>query len=202
MLKYIFALFLGWGWVATAAQPETEIRINLQGYPSGAPKRALILSKKALKSPQLDLVSAIDHSIRATFNSKKSNSAWEPFPFTYEIDFSSFNHLGEYLFQLKNTDIKSEIFYIGPYPAWQNDVISFIRTQRCGYNPYIKEFCHQLDGLSFFGNRPDSTRIDATGGWHDAGDQLKYLITGSNTTARMLMTFQMGCSSFLDTHDA
>jgi hypothetical protein len=202
MVKYILALLLGWGWTVSIAQPETEIRINLQGYPTDASKKVLILSKKALKTPQLDLVSAIDHSISATFTGKKSNSAWEPFPFTYEIDFTSINHQGEYLFQLKDTDIKSKVFSIGPYPAWQNDVISFIRTQRCGYNPYVKEFCHQLDGLSFFGHRPDSTRMDATGGWHDAGDQLKYLITGSNTTARMLMTYQMGTTSFLDTHDA
>ncbi|MGA1545177.1 MAG: glycoside hydrolase family 9 protein [Saprospiraceae bacterium] len=202
MVKYILALLLGWGWIVSIAQPETEIRINLQGYPTDASKKVLILSKKALKTPQLDLVSAIDHSISATFTGKKSNSAWEPFPFTYEIDFTSINHQGEYLFQLKDTDIKSKVFSIGPYPAWQNDVISFIRTQRCGYNPYVKEFCHQLDGLSFFGHRPDSTRLDATGGWHDAGDQLKYLITGSNTTARMLMTYQMGTTSFLDTHDA
>ncbi|MEY2950776.1 MAG: hypothetical protein RLZZ248_1977 [Bacteroidota bacterium] len=202
MVKYILALLLGWGWIVSIAQPETEIRINLQGYPTDASKKVLILSKKALKTPQLDLVSAIDHSISATFTGKKSNSAWEPFPFTYEIDFTSINHQGEYLFQLKDTDIKSKVFSIGPYPAWQNDVISFIRTQRCGYNPYVKEFCHQLDGLSFFGHRPDSTRMDATGGWHDAGDQLKYLITGSNTTARMLMTYQMGSTSFLDTHDA
>jgi len=202
MVKYILALLLGWGWTVSIAQPETEIRINLQGYPTDASKKVLILSKKALKTPQLDLVSAIDHSISATFTGKKSNSAWEPFPFTYEIDFTSINHQGEYLFQLKDTDIKSKVFSIGPYPAWQNDVISFIRTQRCGYNPYVKEFCHQLDGLSFFGHRPDSTRMDATGGWHDAGDQLKYLITGSNTTARMLMTYQMGSISFLDSHDA
>jgi hypothetical protein len=202
MVKYILALLLGWGWIVSIAQPETEIRINLQGYPTDASKKVLILSKKALKTPQLDLVSAIDHSISATFTGKKSNSAWEPFSFTYEIDFTSINHQGEYLFQLKDTDIKSKVFSIGPYPAWQNDVISFIRTQRCGYNPYVKEFCHQLDGLSFFGHRPDSTRMDATGGWHDAGDQLKYLITGSNTTARMLMTYQMGSTSFLDTHDA
>jgi hypothetical protein len=48
----------------------------------------------------------------------------------------------------------------------------------------------------------DSTRIDATGGWHDAGDQLKYLITSSNTTARLLMAYQMKPNSFSDAFDA
>jgi hypothetical protein len=58
--------------------------------------------------------------------------------------------------------------------------------------------CHPLDGKSFYGNRPDSSYVDATGGWHDAGDQLKYLITGSNATARMLMAYQWNPSIFED----
>jgi hypothetical protein len=33
--------------------------------------------------------------------------------------------------------------------------------------------------------------VDARGGWHDAGDQLKYLLTGSNATAQMLLAYQM-----------
>lgn len=198
-------IVLGWFLVEvilTYNQPQIELRVNLQGYPADAPKKVLILSRKALKTPQLDLISTSSPEVIATFTGKKSKTAWEPFPFTYEIDFSPLNQIGKYYFQLKNEEIKSLEFSIGPYPAWQNDVVSFIRTQRCGFNPYIKEFCHQLDGLSFFGTRPDSTRIDATGGWHDAGDQLKYLITGSNTTARMLMTYQMDSTSLLDRYDA
>lgn len=198
-------ILLGWLLVEvlfTPSQPQIGIRINLQGYPSGVPKKVLILSRKALDTPQLDLISVSQQKVIATFTSKKTGSAWEPFPFTYEIDFTRFNQVGKYYFQMQNEEVRSEEFTIGPYPAWQNDVISFISTQRCGYNPYVKEFCHQLDGLSFFGTRPDSTRIDATGGWHDAGDQLKYLITGSNTAARMLMTYQMDPESFIDQYDA
>jgi endoglucanase len=202
MLKYFFATALCLTYLLSVAQITTELRVNLQGYPANEPKRVLILSRKALKTPQLDLVSTSQQKVIATFTSHKSKTAWEPFPFTYEIDFSSFNQVGRYYFKLKNEEVQSQEFSIGAYPAWQNDVVSFIRTQRCGFNPYIKEFCHQWDGLSFFGTRPDSTRIDATGGWHDAGDQLKYLITGSNTTARMLMTYQMDSSSFVDQYDA
>jgi hypothetical protein len=33
--------------------------------------------------------------------------------------------------------------------------------------------------------------VDATGGWHDAGDQLKYLITSSNATAQMLLAYRL-----------
>jgi hypothetical protein len=44
--------------------------------------------------------------------------------------------------------------------------------------------------------------MDASGGWHDAGDQLKYLITASNATARMLLSFDLARDKFKDMVDA
>lgn len=48
---------------------------------------------------------------------------------------------------------------------------------------------------------PDSSYIDASGGWHDAGDQLKYLITSSNATARLLLAFELEPDKFHDRTD-
>ena len=48
---------------------------------------------------------------------------------------------------------------------------------------------------------PDGTVIDVTGGWHDAGDQLKYLITASNATARMLLAYELEKNKFSDKVD-
>ena len=58
--------------------------------------------------------------------------------------------------------------------------------------------CHQGDGRSFYGPMPDSTFVDAGGGWHDAGDQLKYLITGSYATAHMLKAYELFPTTFDD----
>ncbi|MEM9722494.1 MAG: glycoside hydrolase family 9 protein [Bacteroidota bacterium] len=179
------------------SQPDVEIRVNMGGYPPTMPKKVLILSKKALKKPLL-LMKNEQGDIVNKFKARLEEHAWQPFSHYYSVDFSEFQEIGTYFFELKRGNIRSHTFPIGPYPNWQEDVVRFIQTQRCGFNPFIKEFCHQQDGLSFFGIRPDSTRIDATGGWHDAGDQLKYLITGSNTTARLLMGYQMAPDSFLD----
>ncbi|MDH5365430.1 MAG: glycoside hydrolase family 9 protein, partial [Cyclobacteriaceae bacterium] len=181
----------------TKAQSSVEIRVNLGGYPPDMPKKALILSNKALDKPVLLLKNA-NGKLLKKYNGIPNEKVWHPFSNYYTIDFSKFIEKGTYYFELLGEGIQSQTFKIDSYPRWQEDVVSFIRTQRCGFNPYTKEFCHQSDGLSFFGIRPDSTRIDATGGWHDAGDQLKYLITGSNTTARMLMTYQMSPDSFQD----
>lgn len=179
------------------AEPITEIRINLAGYPVDMPKKALILSKSELKGVEVFLKHE-DGKLLKKYTGKLLKEAWEPFSFYYEIDFSDLKEEGVYFLEIPNTELRSQLFSIGSYPSWQEDVVSFIRTQRCGFNPLTEEYCHQEDGLSFFGIWSDSTKIDASGGWHDAGDQLKYLITSSNTTARLLMTFQMKPESFID----
>ncbi len=179
------------------AQADVEIRVNLQGYLTHMPKTARILSRKALKKPTLVLKTK-NGAVVTEFKAKREKSAWYPFSDYYSVDFSSFQREGAYYFQLKESNTRSHIFEIGTYPDWQEDVVGFIRTQRCGFNPHTKKLCHQQDGLSFFGIRADSTRIDATGGWHDAGDQLKYLITSSNTAARLLMAYQMKPEKFKD----
>ncbi|MFN5790802.1 MAG: glycoside hydrolase family 9 protein, partial [Bacteroidota bacterium] len=105
---------------------------------------------------------------------------------------------GTYFLSNNNQTLRSEKFLIGNYPPIHESVVGFMQTQRCGFNAFTNEVCHPLDGKSFYGNRPDSSYVDATGGWHDAGDQLKYLITGSNATARMLMAYQWNPSVFED----
>lgn len=192
-----FGLSLSLFSVIPKAETKTEIRINLAGYPVDMPKKALILSKSDLGNAAL-LLKQEDGAFIKKYEGKLLKDSWEPFSFYYEIDFSELKDPGLYFFEIPNSEIRSNTFSIGAYPAWQEDVVSFIRTQRCGFNPFLEEYCHQDDGLSFFGIFSDSTKIDASGGWHDAGDQLKYLITSSNTTARLLMTFQMKPESFTD----
>ena len=48
---------------------------------------------------------------------------------------------------------------------------------------------------------PPGDFVDARGGWHDAGDQLKYLLTGSNATAQMLLAFELDPTKFDDRVD-
>lgn len=200
-IRIVIFLILGSYSLVSQAQPAIEIRVNLRGYPNDMPKKAIVLSKGTLDNPTMVLKDKNGEKLREYTCSLHKNS-WHPFSHSYIADFSDFGKSGNYYIELKESKISSQIFSIGPYPAWQEDVVGFIRTQRCGFNPYTNEFCHQKDGFSFFGKRLDSARIDATGGWHDAGDQLKYLITSSNTTARLLMAYQMKADSFHDKVDA
>ncbi len=79
--------------------------------------------------------------------------------------------------------------------------LQFLRQQRCGYNPYLKTHCHQKDAVVFYHPDGDQIYLDCTGGYHDAGDQLKYLITTSFTAGILLKSFQDFPNAFSDQVD-
>lgn len=171
-------------------------RTNLAGYLSNAPKKALVLTRE---NKDLDNVILINKKTgKEKIYHLKKGINWKPFEKTYVIDFSDIKTEGDYYFVTEDKSKASEVFYIRNYPPWHEDIIKFMQTQRCGFNPFTGEYCHQHDGKSFYGKLPDSTNIDARGGWHDAGDQLKYLITASNATARMLLSYQFFPKKFDD----
>lgn len=180
---------------------EQFIRHNLVGYLPNESKKALLLAKKPL-SRLVELVNAEDNKVILIISPLQTTNSWQPFPYTYELDFSGITEPGTYFLRTTNQSVSSAKFAIGLYPAFQENILNFMRTQRCGYNPYLNVNCHQLDGRTFFGPVPDSTFMDARGGWHDAGDQLKYLITASNATARMLLAYEWAPDKFDDTVNA
>ena len=119
------------------------------------------------------------------------NSAWGKFTRLAEIDFSALRRSGRYRLVLGQDS--SLPFRIGddvfrPVP---DVLLEFMRQQRCGYNPWLDAECHQHDGRTAYGPAPPGTPIDVRGGWHDAADMLKYLLTSSNATAQMLLAWEI-----------
>jgi hypothetical protein len=187
---------------AAVAQSTAFIRINQVGYLSSDTKIAIAFSK----SPVTGEFVLRDLSNRAVLRGPLK-SLPEPgwggaFPYYYELDFSRYQKSGRYYVQLEESNISSKQFSIGPYSSYQEELLLFMRQQRCGYNPYLDMVCHMRDGRTVYGPVPDGSFMDASGGWHDAGDQLKYLITASNATARMLLSYELGKEKFADRVDA
>ncbi|MGM0442756.1 MAG: glycoside hydrolase family 9 protein [Fibrobacterota bacterium] len=57
-------------------------------------------------------------------------------------------------------------------------IFSFLQSQRCGTAGPLHEVCHRADG--------SDVGADLTGGWHDAGDYLKFVMTAGFTTLELL----------------
>ena len=176
------------------------IRINQVGYLPGESKIAIAFSHTKIKENFL-LILENDKSIITTIKPRHSNlKSWGTFEYYYEIDFSQIKSPGRYFLQGEKTKCESPTFGISSdaYQQLSQKLIGFMRQQRCGYNPFLDIVCHKKDGRSMYGPMPDSSFIDVSGGWHDAGDQLKYLITSSYATAHMLMAFELYPDRFSD----
>ncbi|NHE55359.1 glycoside hydrolase family 9 protein [Cyclobacterium plantarum] len=185
-------------------QADVYLRVNQLGYLANDEKEALIFSHSPVREPVQLIRSADDEVIMAFKPERRKTANWGNFDFYYTLNFTSFTSPGEYYLQTKKSLRQSASFKIGPeaYAHHQETLLTFMRQQRCGYNPVLDMVCHEKDGRSFYGPMPDSTYVDLSGGWHDAGDQLKYLITGSYATAHMLMAFDLYPEKFADAYNA
>lgn len=180
---------------------QSYIRINQAGYLPKDQKTAIGLANQKT-TRQFQVIDAKNGQLVFTGEIQKSTqSGWGNFRNFYLLDFSELNDPGNYQLIWGNT--KTPLFRIAPEVyAYEDDLLEFMRQQRCGYNPLTDQVCHQQDGRTFFGTMPDSTYLDASGGWHDAGDQLKYLITSSFATGAMLKAYQLHPEKFDDQFNA
>jgi hypothetical protein len=127
---------------------------------------------------------------------------WGAFSHQYILDLSEIEAPGTYVLHTAGAPCGEFLVQEDPYEDAIAMMVRFMQQQRCGYNPYFDVVCHQHDGRLFDAPVPDSTYLDCSGGWHDAGDQLKYLITSSNATARMLLAYELAPRLFADSADA
>ena len=183
-------------------QSNAFIRVNQIGYFTSDDKIAIAFSKIPLQGDFVLLDRTNKVVYRAPLKSVAAPEWGGSFPYYYELNFSAFKTPGSNILRIEESGTTSTAFTIGRYPAYQEDFLSFMRQQRCGYNPYLDMVCHMRDGRTVYAPIPDGSFIDASGGWHDAGDQLKYLITASNATARMLLAFELARNNFQDRVDA
>lgn len=202
-MRSIFTLILFISFNAFA-QEKIHLRVNQLGYLPTESKVAVIFSKAAI-TQKVRLVNLTDLSVVRTYKPVKvTHGDWGVFEHYYEIDFSKVSLEGSYYLETTKTKERSVSFAIKKtaYNGYSETLLTFMRQQRCGYNPTLDVHCHQKDGYSFYGPMPDTTFVDASGGWHDAGDQLKYLITSSYATANMLKTYELYPENFKDVVDA
>jgi len=187
-----------------ATENEVFIRANQVGYLPDEEKVAIAFSTAPLIDLKFDLVDAVTGKV--VWSSPKigtSVGTYGNFPYNYLLDFSAVQTPGRYKIRLKTANVISLPFTIdkSAYKGYQEFIIRYISQQRCGYNPALDQVCHQKDGRTMYGPMADSTYIDASGGWHDAADYLRYLMTSGNTVCRLLFAYKQNKTKFTDVVD-
>src|SRR4051794_33260856 len=192
-MKKLFFLFLLLPFCISFIPYENEtswIRINWLGYKPKGVKVAVLCSKDTGSVKNFQLVDAITKKIVYTASAGKTFGNYGPFAEIYRLNFSSCTKQGRYYLQVKN--IRSPEFKIADnvYKGAADFCLRYMRQQRSGFNPFLKDSCHTHDGYTMYGPMPDSTHIDVSGGWHDATDYLQYSATSANATYHLLAAYR------------
>ena len=176
------------------------IRINQLGYRTNDIKVAVFISPQKVNLKSFRLVDVNSGKKVLVKNVPGNPETLEPFISCYRLSFTEFTAGGVY--RIEAGDAVSPDFTIADniYDGTADFLLNYMRQQRCGFNPYIKDSCHMHDGYIIYGGLSDSSHIDATGGWHDAADYLQYVATSANATYQMLYAYSDNPSSFGDSY--
>lgn len=177
------------------------IRINLLGYRPASAKSAVWCSfqERAIKEFRI-----IDVSTRKTVHTGQAGKpfgTYGPFAQTYRLDFSAFSSPGRFIIQVQEAESPEFIISETVYSGAADFCLRYMRQQRTGFNPYLKDSCHTHDGYVLNGKKagiPDSTYFDVVGGWHDASDYLQYSTTSANATWHLLAAYRDFPAAFKD----
>jgi endoglucanase len=182
-------------------EENTWIRINYLGYKPSGVKVAVWCSNEDKSIKTFQLIDVATKKIAFSGNAGKGFGRYGPFKQTFRLDFSRFKKPGRYY--LKTGRTTSAEFNIGNdvYKGMADFCLRYMRQQRTGFNPFLKDSCHTRDGYVLYGEQAgirDSTYVDVVGGWHDASDYLQYATTSANATWHLLAAYRDFPSVFSD----
>jgi endoglucanase len=206
MKKWIVLFLLPFLSFIKKDDPSEWIRINQLGYTPDGVKVAVWCIKDQKEVVTLfNLVNAETQKSVFKSNTGEPFGAYGPFKQTYRLNFSSFKKPGRYY--LLAGGAKSPEFKIADdvYKGAADFCLRYMRQQRSGFNPFLKDSCHTHDGYVLYGAKagiPDSTHIDVSGGWHDASDYLQYSATSANATYHLLAAYRDFPNVFTDEKQA
>lgn len=171
--------------------PRLWVRLNQAGYRPRDPKSAVLFGEDSLPARFQVEEAETGKVVYRGRTQRMADARWGRFTHHARLDFTAFRQPGQYL--LRAGDAVSPSFGIGDGVLFDlaDASLEFMRQQRCGYNPWLGAECHQSDGRTAYGPLPEGSPVDARGGWHDAGDLLKYQLTSGNATAQLLLAYAL-----------
>jgi endoglucanase len=200
-----FCLLLLFPVCCLAQANEYWIRVNQLGYIPNGKKVAVFCGKGSTNQKagkNWKLVDLATGKPIASGSLGRDYGEYGPYNVTYRLDFSFIKRTGHYYLVVDTT--RSPVIIIGPdvYKGAADFCLNYMRQQRSGFNPFLRDSCHTHDGYTLYGGKVglgDSTEIDAVGGWHDASDYLQYSATSANAVYHLMMAYRDFPTQFTDT---
>ena len=165
------------------------LRLNQLGFRPDDRKSAVFLSEAPVSDIRFRVVNASTEAAGLQSESVPLKAVTGAFLHCRELDFSALRTPGRYVVEM--ADVKSDTFTVANdvYRKVLSYPLQYLLEQRCGSNPAFGKPCHQHDGIVVDGPH-NGKRIDAVGGYHDASDYLRFLITTSYVAGNLLVTYK------------
>ena len=165
------------------------LRLNQLGFRPDDRKSAVFLSEAPVSDIRFRVVNASTEAAGLQSESVPLKAVTGAFLHCRELDFSALRTPGRYVVEMAG--VKSDTFTVANdvYRKVLSYPLQYLLEQRCGSNPAFGKPCHQHDGIVVDGPH-NGKRIDAVGGYHDASDYLRFLITTSYVAGNLLVTYK------------
>jgi endoglucanase len=184
-----------------------SFRFDQVGYPPNAPKRALAMTPRPLAQRRYVVLDA--HAHRILTGLATGPVRWNAHELVYALNLSPIHEPG--LYTLRLDGVRSPRLQVAAsarvYSPLAADAIDFFQSQRDGPEvlpgllPRVPSHLRDASALvysqpAYRGDTligrltPTGARIDASGGWFDAGDYLKFVQTASFSDLTLLFALR------------
>ena len=202
-----FAALVAVAWPSATEAQSSFVRVQQTGYVASAPKRAYLMSSASSTGSSF---SVLDSTGSPVFSAAigPSQGSWGTFTHVYALDFDSVSATGTYTISVSGAISAASVSFridtgANLYATALANTLFFYENERDGANfiatPLRTAAGHLNDEHAkvYFTptfNKKDNAGtltstgavIDASGGWWDAGDYMKFVETHSYTVALML----------------
>ncbi|HEX2867545.1 MAG TPA: glycoside hydrolase family 9 protein [Ignavibacteriales bacterium] len=166
------------------------IRVNQVGFLPGEIKTAVVMSEGDISGSEFRLIKKDDKKTVFTGRLPAALRGEGKFKNNCIIDFSALRKPGRYIIECRGA--RSHPFSVGNdiYNGIADSLLMFFKVQRCGYtDPFLHKVCHIADATALI-PRGQRAKHDVTGGWHDAGDYIKFFNTTAFSTYLLLFSYE------------
>ena len=166
------------------------IRTSQLGFLPNDIKTGVIFSKDKIDTEKYYIINSVTQKVEFEDYLPDSILTYGKFNYAVPIDFTPLKKKGVYYIDVEGN--RSITFRISNniFNNITDSLLLFYQAQRCGpTKPILHKMCHLHDVIKLIGTK-DSSAVDLTGGWHDAGDYIKFLSTTSFTTYLMLFAYE------------
>ncbi|MDE5966563.1 MAG: glycoside hydrolase family 9 protein, partial [Lachnospiraceae bacterium] len=173
--------------------PVPLVKVNQEGYTTAGEKRAVFSDLDEQDNKYMIVDTTNDQVVFTGAMSEVTINVATKEHMSY-ADFSALQTPGTYIVRTIG-NAESHPFTISDdvYADTFANVVKMLYLQRCGTElsadlagDFAHPVCHNTEAVIFGTN----TKIDVSGGWHDAGDYGRYVVSGAKTVADMLLSYE------------